>query len=341
MRLLPVRSGHIIALRYSPDGSQLAACAHLWGRVWLWDLRRSEAQLLEDARRIGPRPYASPTQSRAALGYSSSGTLLAIGRPNQVGLRDRQTSITRYFLNALCHHTRRLAFTPDEETLVSAGLEHDAGDLKPVVALWDVSSGRKRKLPTPFPAGTQALAITPDASIVLWYEPPVPRVPAHLTLWHIPGLRKLARMSLSTPPTCAVFSPTARRLAVAVENGVLLYEIGHILDFLADFLGSSPWASLTLPIRWKRSARLVPMARPQLLEGHEDRVQALAFSPDGAMLFSGGRDRIVRCWDLASLRERDAWCWPIGVVYSLAVAPDGMTAAAGGNAGRTVIWDLL
>jgi WD40 repeat protein len=340
MRLLPVRSGHIIALRYSPDGSQLAASAHLWGRVWLWDLRRGEVQLLEDARRIGLPPYVSPSESVPSLAYSASGTLLALGRPGQVGLRERRTGVPRYFLNANLHNSSALAFTPDEQTLVSAGVDGGESRLAEV-ALWDVASGRKRKLTTPFPVRTEALAITPDATIVLWYEPPVSRIPAHLTLWHIPGLRKLARMSLSTPPNCAVFSPTARRLAVAVENVILLYEMGHILDFLADFLGSSPWTTLTLPIRWKRSARLVPMAGPQLLEGHEASVQALAFSPDGGTLFSGGRDQTVRHWDLASLRERDAWCWPIGVVYSLAVAPDGLTAAAGGNAGRTVIWDLV
>jgi WD40 repeat protein len=340
MRLLPVRSGHIIALRYSPDGSQLAASAHLWGRVWLWDLRRGEVQLLEDARRIGLPPYASPSESVPSLAYSASGTLLALSRPGQVGLRERRTGVPRYFLNAILHNSSALAFTPDEQTLVSAGVDGGESRLAEV-ALWDVASGRKRKLTTPFPVRTEALAITPDASIVLWYEPPVSRLPPHLTLWHIPGLRKLARMSLSTPPTCAVFSPTARRIAVAVENVILLYEIGHILDFLADFLSSSPWTTLTLPIRWKRSARLVPMAGPQLLEGHDARVQALAFSPDGGSLFSGGRDRTVRCWDLASLRERDAWSWPIGIVYSLAVAPDGLTATAGGNAGRSVIWDLV
>ncbi len=340
MRLLPVRSGHITALRYSPDGSQLAAAAHLWGRVWLWDLRRGEVQLLEDARRIGRPPYSPPSESATSLAYSASGKLLALGRPGQMGLRDRHTGVPRYFLNALLHTSGALSFTPDEQTLVSAGVDGGLNRSAEVV-LWDVASGRKRKLPTPFPTGTQTLALTPDASIVLWYEQPVPRVPAHLTLWHIPGLRKLARMSLSALPTCAVFSSTARRLAVAVENNVLLYEIGHILDFLAGLLESSPWASLTLPIRWKRSARLVPVAGPQLLEGHEARVQALAFSADGTRLFTGGRDRTVRCWDLASLREREAWCWPIGVVYSLAVAPDGMTAAAGGNAGRCVIWDLV
>jgi WD40 repeat protein len=339
MRLLPVRSGHITRLAYAPAGSHLAASAHLWGRVWLWDLRAGEVLLLEDPRRSNARPYADRMGDVASLAYSGCSTMLAIGRYGQVGLRLSCTGEQRFFLNAMGHHSSYMAFTPDERTLVSAGTEGYEGPL-PTVKLWDVGSGRKRSLPTPLPARTQALAISPDASVVLWYEPPVPRVPAHLTLWHVPGLRRLARLSLTTPPTCAAFSPTGRRLAVAVENVILLYEIGHVVDFIGDVLGSGPWASLTLPIRWKRSARLVPMAAPQALEGHQEPVLALAFTPDGTTLLSGGRDRAVRCWDLASLRQREAWSWPVGVVYSLAVAPDGLTAAAGGNAGRCVVWDL-
>jgi WD40 repeat protein len=344
MRLLPVRSGHIERLAYSPDGSHLAASAHLWGRVWLWDLRRGDVLCLEDPRRTTSRPYAFPAESAASLAYSGSGNRLAIGRQGQAGFRLSHIGEQHYFLNALGHHSRQLAFTPDEQTLVSAGVDRSnlshAG-WPPAVVLWDVASARKRSLSTPLPAGTQALAIAPDASLVLWCEPPAPRAPAHLTLWHVLARQPLARLGINTPPACAAFSPGGRRFAVAVEENILLYEIGHVLDFLGAALGAGPWASLTLPFWWKRLAsRRVPIGNPRQLEGHQERVLALAFTPDGEALLSGGRDRTVRCWDLASLRQREAWSWPVGVVYSLAVAPDGLTAAAGGNAGRTVVWDL-
>jgi WD40 repeat protein len=337
MRLLPVRSGHIEALAYAPDGRWLAAVANPWGRLWLWDLRAAEVGLL----RAKERDRGGGAEQPGCLAYSPAGDLLGFGVDDQLALRDSRTGHARYFLNPSNHHSGCLAFTPDGKTLVSAGSNRADAEQTCAVMLWDVASGRQRKLPVPLPAGTAALAVSRDAAVVLWREPPSRGVPARLTLWHVPGLRRLARLSLGASPACAAFSPARRHLAVAVEDVVLLYDIGPILDAFSSPPGSAPWTTLALPVWWKHFlARVPPVASPQVLEGHRDRVLALAFSPDGEALFSGGRDRAVRCWDVATRRERAAWNWPIGVVYALAVAPDGLTAAAGGNAGRSVLWDL-
>jgi WD40 repeat protein len=47
----------------------------------------------------------------------------------------------------------------------------------------------------------------------------------------------------------------------------------------------------------------------------------------------------VRLWDAASGRALSAYDWRIGPVSSLAFAPDGLRAAAGGN-GAICVWDL-
>lgn len=78
------------------------------------------------------------------------------------------------------------------------------------------------------------------------------------------------------------------------------------------------------------------------LTGHRGLVGALAFSPDGRTLASGGRDRAVKFWALGerTATDRRTFEWPAGAVYALAFSPDGMLAAAGGDTGLITVWDV-
>jgi WD40 repeat protein len=340
MRLLPPGSGQLEILAYSPDGGQLVASAAAGPRVCLWDLRADGVRVLKEPPVLAPFAPRPPRDFLAPLAWSPSGEFLAAAAEGQVSLRDSRTGVERYFANAASHQGHRLAFTPDGQTLVSAGYDDEGGPVTAVV-LWDVASAARRKLPARFRAGTDVLAVSGDASLVLWREPPGRGVPCQLTLWNVPGRRALAALRFAASPSCATFSPGGRQLAVALENAIHLYELGHVLDYFGVALGASPWSPLTLPFWWRRfGSRLPPLGSPKVLEGHGEGVRTLAYVPDGTGLLSAGRDLTVRCWDLASGRQREAWSWPVGALSALAVAPDGMTAAAGGDEGRAVIWDL-
>ena len=75
------------------------------------------------------------------------------------------------------------------------------------------------------------------------------------------------------------------------------------------------------------------MSGPQPLTG-------FAFTPDGQHLLTSSTDGTVCRFDTTDFALADRLAWGLGPLHSVAVAPDGLTAAAGGDAGRVVVWDV-
>ena len=70
-----------------------------------------------------------------------------------------------------------------------------------------------------------------------------------------------------------------------------------------------------------------------------DRILAIAPSPDGKTLLSGGSDKAARLWDLETGRPIGSTMRHDGVVVGVAFSPDGSTAATVTGAGRVRFWD--
>src|SRR5262249_53738448 len=80
-------------------------------------------------------------------------------------------------------------------------------------------------------------------------------------------------------------------------------------------------------------------------EGHENHVIALTLTPDGRTLFSGGDDRIIRVWDVATAREVRVIGPLKAQVSGIALSPNGkvMASCSGDDFwGENVIhlWDV-
>ena len=76
----------------------------------------------------------------------------------------------------------------------------------------------------------------------------------------------------------------------------------------------------------------------RVIDAHADTIRAIAFSPDGKRIVTGGNDETVRIWDAAT--DIPVWTLKIErqgkipeIVWSLAFAPDGKTLAVGSGNG--------
>jgi WD40 repeat protein len=87
------------------------------------------------------------------------------------------------------------------------------------------------------------------------------------------------------------------------------------------------------------------------LKGHTDFVFALAFSPDGSRLASGGADRMVLVWDPAKEEIQHTIAGHREPVRAVSFSPDGKTLASGSEVfdvrtrqpllGEIKLWDVV
>jgi WD40 repeat protein len=74
--------------------------------------------------------------------------------------------------------------------------------------------------------------------------------------------------------------------------------------------------------------------------GSRHHLTSLVFHPSGRWVLVGCGDGTVRLYDPATGDVVKSFAWALGKVRSVAVSPDGMLAAAGGDKGKVVVWDV-
>ena len=74
------------------------------------------------------------------------------------------------------------------------------------------------------------------------------------------------------------------------------------------------------------------------LRGHTGEVYAIAFSPDGRWIASGGGDSTVKVWDSGTEKVVRSFRGHIGIVGSVSFSPDGHRLASGSRDRTVKVW---
>ena len=370
---LPVASGSVSYLRFSPDGRTLAlvtseqADGVTTGIVQLWSVADPRSP-----RRLST-VLSARGQSVSSVAFNPMGTTLAVGGGTAPG-SDRSHLLRLWDITDparpaalggdLGGHTgivNQVAFSPLSDLLASAG-----GDSK--VFIWDVSKPRRpkqvRQLFLSSPA--DSVAFSPDARFLASGEDS-----GDVYLWNAgtPDSTRVIGPALrghTTTVTSLAFDPTSRTLASGSGDGKVV--LWHLPDTLAMTDSGVSDQALAL----SGDGRLLAAAsggvvslwdvsdprrltRVGTLPRFSSNVNALAFRPGAsgaaAVLATGDASGAVRLWDVSAPARPEetgevprALTKPVG---GLAFDAEGHTLVAsgmqlrGGYAGGLRAWNTV
>ncbi|HPF38990.1 MAG TPA: protein kinase [Phycisphaerae bacterium] len=232
--------------------------------------------------------------------YSPDGKLLAsAGWDQTVRIYDTDDGTLTRQLPLPCHHMGALGFNEDGTQLIA--LAYSDHWIVSQLAIWDVATGRRIPSDAAMDVSADSLEASQES------DGNRPQVGFGAEWWRrVRGGSKATRFDGGEH---MAKSHDGAMLAHAQYRGALV-----ILDL----------------------ETLEP--RVQLV-GHEGEVRAVAFSPDDRLLASGGDDRTLRVWEVATGRLLATMTGHSQKIFTVTFTPDGSRIVSGGNDHVIRFWD--
>ena len=218
-------------------------------------------------------------------------------------------------LRTLTGHTeavRSISLSPDGKTISS-------GSLDKTIKLWDTATGKElRTLQSA--AAINAVSFSPDGKTIASASED-----KTITLWDAASGKKLRSLAGHKDPVNAVrFSPDGKLIASGSGG-----------DDNTNKGSNTSKGDSTIKL-WDAATG----EELRTLEGHQEAINTVNFSPDGKTIASGSDDKTIKLWNVASGKELRTFKGHQGHVYSVRFSPDGKTIASGSTDKTVKLWNL-
>ena len=158
------------------------------------------------------------------------------------------------------------------------------------------------------------------------------------------GDATLCTVALNSDGSLLYLSNGNRLQAWDLKAGSILWEINFNLGELLDLALSPDGQYLALAKKgaFIHQIEIICASDPtekKYLYGHQGNVQSVAFSPNGQQLISGGNDKTIRLWDLATSVQLACITTHTDWVMAVAYSTSGDVFASGSNDRTVRIWN--
>ncbi len=295
-------SAAVIDVAWSPDGKRMVSCSDD-GTVQVWDATTGHHIWT----------YTFPGGSRNyvfAVAWSPDGKRIAAGgQTGEVAVLDAATGHLIVLYESGSLQIEGIAWSPDSKRIVfGTGLDNS-------VQVWDLTAGKQVLRYTGHTDSVFRVAWSPDGKEIASASHD-----GTVQVWNAATGQHLLTYNMGVPVWSVAWSPDGKLIVSGTGSAGLNGRV---------------YSGNTVKV-WNAATGKTLLT----YNGHGDTndVYALAWSPDGKYIASGGGDQVVRIWN-AGTGQTVLICQGFtDVVWDTAWSPDGKELASSSQDGTVKIW---